>query len=247
VVGEPGDPDAGVVVDPYPTDHRGVVSTFDVTPATPPILVAVGRRRLTVADYLSVLFHAPGRAGEQVAIVPAGGTAATAVARRSTGSGSPADGTLVFPTGSFRPAAYEAVLLDAGDAVLSRSPFWLYAPGAPTQVFTSKSVYAVGEPIGVSWVNDPGMRWDWLGIYSPGEADDSPTSTTRTSGYGGNGHYLLYTYTHTAIEGTTTFSADAFPGYITWPLGTGTYEIRLLLDDGYRSLASSAPFKVIQP
>jgi hypothetical protein len=29
--------------------------------------------------------------------------------------------------------------------------------------------------------------------------------------------------------------------------GTGTYQIRLLLDDGYRSAAVSAPFKIVQP
>jgi len=36
-------------------------------------------------------------------------------------------------------------------------------------------------------------------------------------------------------------------GYTTWPLQPGNYEIRLLLDDGYRSAATSAPFKVVQP
>ena len=42
VVGEPAFPDAGVTIAPYPTDHRGVVTSFDVTPGTPPIFAAAG-------------------------------------------------------------------------------------------------------------------------------------------------------------------------------------------------------------
>ena len=245
VVGEPGFADAGVTISPYPTDHRGVVTAFDVTPGTAPILVAVSSRRLFNGDVQSVTFHARGRAGEAVAIVPAGAAGTAAIARRPTNGA--VDGVVTFGTGTLAPGAYEAVLLDSAGDIPSRSPFWLYAPGTPAMVFTSKSEYISGEPIQVSWANAPGFRWDWLGIYSPGESDSSKVSTRRTSGYGGNGHYRLYTYTRTAIEGTTTFSSDSFPGYQEWPLAPGNYEIRLLLDDGYRSLASSAPFKVVKP
>jgi len=245
VVGEPGFADAGVTIAPYPTDHRGVVTAFDVTPGTAPILVAVSSRRLFNGDVQAVTFHARGRTGESVAIVPAGAPGTAAIARRPTNGA--VDGVVTFGTGTLAPGAYEAVLLDSANGVQSRSPFWLYAPGSPTTVTTSKSQYVSGEPIQVSWTNAPGSRWDWLGIYSPGESDSSKVSTLRTSGYGGNGHYRLYTYTRTAIEGTTTFSADSFPGYQEWPLAPGNYEIRVLLDDGYRSLASSAPFKVVKP
>ncbi len=247
IVGEIGNPDVGVAVSPYPTDHRGVVSTFDVTPGAAPILVAVSDRRLFVGDSQSVLFHARGRSGESVAILPAGGAAASAVIQRPTGNAAPTDGTLTFPTAGLVPGAYDAALLDSRGAILSRSSFWLYPPGSPSEVATSKSVYTTGEPIQVSWKNAPGMRWDWLAIYRPGDTDESPVNSSRTSGYGGNGHYLLYGYTHTAIEGSAAFNADSAPGYLTWPLGPGIYEIRMLLDDGYRSLASSAPFKIVAP
>jgi len=245
VVGEAGFPDAGVTITPYPTDHRGVLTTFDIAPGTPPILVAVASRRLFTGDTQMVTFHARGKSGETVAIVPAGAPGSAAIVRRPTNGA--ADGTLAFGTGTLPPGAYEAVLLDPAGAVQSRSPFWLYAPGTPAMLVTSNSQYVSGEPIEVSWTNAPGSRWDWLGIYSPGESDSSKVSTKRTSGYGGNAHYRLFTYTRTAIEGTATFSADSFPGYADWPLAPGNYEIRMLLDDGYRSLASSAPFKVVKP
>jgi hypothetical protein len=245
VVGEGGFRDAGVTIDPYPTDHRGVLTTFDVTPGVSPILVSVGARRVFRGETLMVTFHARGRTGEAVVIVPAGGTAAAALIRRPTGGA--VDGTLAFGTSSLAPGAYEAALTDSGGSIVSRSPFWLYAPGTPPALVTSKSVYVSGEPIEVSWKGAPGSRWDWLGIYSPGESDSSKVSSQRVSGAGGNGHYRLYAYTRTAIEGTATFTAESFPGYTVWPLQPGNYEIRLLLDDGYRTLASSPPFKVVKP
>ncbi len=246
ILGEVGGPDVDIAVDPYPTDHRGVVSTFEVQAADLPVLVAVEARRLSVGDDLAVRFHSPGRRNERVALVPAGGRASDAVAIAPTGPGSPTDGRLVFSTAGFEPAAYEAALVSARGAILSRSPFWVYAPGAPTTVATSNSVYAIGEPIEVSWTNAPGMRWDWLGIYSPGESDENPIATRcETYNCGGNGRYLLYEYTRASIEGTTSFTEDSFVGWGTWPLQPGNYEIRLLLDDGYRSVASSAPFKVV--
>ena len=57
----------------------------------------------------------------------------------------------------------------------------------------------------------------------------------------------MYTYTRTAIEGAARIDARATPGTYAWPLKPGTYEIRLLVDDSYRSVASSASFKVVKP
>jgi hypothetical protein len=88
---------------------------------------------------------------------------------------------------------------------------------------------------------------DWLGVYTAGDSADNPNNSTCSAGYCGNGHYLLYEYTHNTIEGTTTFGPASQIGYTSWPLKTGNYEIRLLLDDGYRSVAASPQFKIVQP
>ncbi|MEK7284198.1 MAG: hypothetical protein AAB249_10340, partial [Acidobacteriota bacterium] len=183
---------------------------------------------------------------ERVAILPAGGSTVDAVAERSTAGA--VDGRVVFSTARLAPAAYEAALIDDAGAIVSRSPFWLYAPGTPAIVTTAKSEYRPGEDIRVSWANAPGMRWDWLGIYKPGDSDGSPQATScDTYNCGGNQRYLLYEYTRAAIEGTTTFTAASAPGWVTWPLAPGMYEIRLLLDDGYRSIAASEPFRIVGP
>ena len=120
-------------------------------------------------------------------------------------------------------------------------------PGTPTKVWTTKRTYVVGEPITVRWRAAPGFRWDWLGAYKPGNTATSPHSAGCNAGCASNGGYLLYVYTKTAIEGTATFDASAFPGTYTWPLKAGTYEIRFLVDDSYRSIAVSANFKVVKP
>jgi hypothetical protein len=246
IVGEVGGPDVDIGLDPYPTDHRGVVSTFDVKPGKAPVFAAVERRRLSIGERLSVVFHAPGRRGEHVAIVPAGGKGEETVKSRPTGPHSPADGTVRLPTQGLRRGAYEAVLLDKRDEVLSRSPFWLYPHGQPTRVFTSRQVYRQGAPIRVSWSNAPGMRWDWVALYRFGEGGAGPEATTCNATLCGNGDYLLYEYTGASIEGATRFTASSAQGLGSWPLEPGRYEVRLLLDDGYRSVATSRPFRVVE-
>jgi hypothetical protein len=238
VVGEGGNPNTDIAVDPWPSDHRGIVSTFDVTPASMPILVAVEERSRDQGQTLHVRFHG----GASVTLVR-GGT--TATSKSTEGA---LDGTLSFATTNLAPGAYQAVLRNSSGQALSRSRFWLYAPGSVTTVQTAKPVYKVGEPIRVSWKKAPGMKFDWLGLYSAGENADNPTASTCSAGLCGNGHYFLYTYTHNTIEGSTTFDANSFAGWKTWEqIGTGTYQIRLLLDDGYRSAAVSPPFKIVHP
>ena len=243
IVGERGGPDVDIGVDPYPTDHRGVASTFVVRPGEPPVFVAPESRRLSIGDILSVVFHGSGEDGEHVALAPARG--APPVADQATLA---EDGTLTFSTAGLQRGAYEVLLLSADDDVLSRSTFWLYRPGERTKVWTGKHAYRRGEPIDVSWTNAPGNRWDWLAIFRV-----KPGSTTRyatpgcNAGYCGNGAYLIYEYTKTAIEGTTTFSATSAGARTAWPLRPGRYEVRLLLDDGYSSAAKSPRFTVLKP
>jgi len=240
LVGEVGGPDVDIERDPYPTDHRGVVSTFRVTPADPGPFAAVGERRVFVGDDLDVTFHG---SAERVVLVRAGDGPVDALASLPTGAGT--DGTLTFDTGALQPGDHEALLVGAGGAVVSRSPFWVYPPGAEPSLTTSKSVYEVGERIRVSWEAAPGYRFDWLGIYAPGRGP-AQNADECNAGLCGNGHYLLYEYTDATIEGTTSFGPGSNVGYRTWPLKVGNYEIRLLMDDGYRLLAISNTFKVVR-
>ena len=96
IVGETGGADVGYGFTPYPSDHRGVISTFAVQPAVSPVLVAVSVRRAYVGDPLTVSFHAPGQAGERVGLIRHGGS--TLVRLASTGPAAPQDGSVVLAT-----------------------------------------------------------------------------------------------------------------------------------------------------
>ena len=246
VVGEAGGPDVAYSVTPWPTDHRGVVSTFRVTPAVPAPFAAVDARRVVVGEPLGVRYHAAGGTGQRLAIVPAGQGPSAAVASRPVGPPAAVDGRVTFATATLTPGAYDALLVAASGTVRSRSSFWLYPPGTPTRVATSKSVYLVGEPIDVTWSNAPGMRWDWLSVYVPGSSDGSKVAEGCNAGCSSNSRYLMYVYTKTAIEGAARIDANAVPGTYAWPLKPGSYEIRLLVDDSYRTAGSSASFQVIK-
>ncbi len=156
-----------------------------------------------------------------------------------------ADVTVTFPTGAVAPGAHEALLLNAGDAVLSRSPFWLYAAGTPPRHpddegrlrgRVSRSGCGGGPRPGTG---STGWACSRRGRGPAQNAEDC------NAGSCGNGHYLLYDYTDTRIQGSTLIGPDSFAGYRTWPLKVGSYEIRLLMDDGYRLLAISNSFKIV--
>ncbi|HET9725006.1 MAG TPA: endonuclease/exonuclease/phosphatase family protein [Actinomycetota bacterium] len=228
IVGERGVPWVDRSVRPWPTDHRGVVSTFSVRPGRTPTLVAVERRLSDVGRDVLVRFHASQAPAGAVAVVPAGGDPiADQVAVLTTGGA--ADGTLAFVTDGWTPGSYEAVLLD-GNAELSRIAFWLQEPGGDPSLETSAPTYAEGEPIGVTWRSAPGQRWDWIGVYKRGR-------DPRVA------WYLLWLYTGATVEGQATLDASS---YGPWPLEAGRYSVYLLADDGYKLLAR-ADFEVVAP
>ncbi len=135
---------------------------------------------------------------------------------------------------------------DAAGNALARTPFWLYEEGAVTTVTTSKRVYEFGEPIVVTWTNAPGLFADWVGLYRGVYSTESPTQSVSYAGWGaGNLAYKMWEYTHASIEGTIALCETSPGADENWPLQPGSYEIRYLLDDQYRCVASSARFQVV--
>jgi hypothetical protein len=222
VVGEWNNVNADIGIrPPWPSDHRSVVSTFDVAPAPMPTLVAVNRPLRSVGQDVVVRYHAPGAPGEHVAIVPAGGDPATDTQHTQPTTPGATDGTVTFSTSGWPAGAYEAVLLSGGGGELARIPFWLKPPDAGVDIATGTDTYAVGEPIDVSWTYAPGRRWDWIGIYKRGRDPHIA-------------YYLLWTYTGATVAGSAALGPDA---HGPWPLPAGKYTAYLLTDDGYKALA----------
>jgi len=218
VVGEPGGPGVDIAIDPWPTDHRGVVSTVEVDPGTPPTFVAPERRLGETGVPMGVVFHAPAGSGASVVVTRPGDDAPLV----SVPTGAVEDGTVDVPTDDLTPGAYR-VALRTPTTVLSRSRFWLAAPGQGPVVTLAHDVVRTGRPIVVRWANAPGQRWDWIGVYRRG-ADPNIDQ------------YLTWFYTDASIQGTERLDA-ASEG--PWPLRPGRYRVYLLADDGYDVLAGA--------
>jgi hypothetical protein len=234
VVGEASDPQVELgFPGRFPTDHRGVVSTFDVTPQVAPPMVSPAQRRVAAHEgsRLRVRFNATGSADELVAIVPSNGRRPVA----ETSTGGRTSGSVTLATRGLATGRYDVVLRDAATGRTTASaPIWVYEH-AGTRVTTGAGTYRVGEPVVVSWTAAPGQHLDWVGLFRCHRTCDDP------------GSYLAYRYTRTRIAGTLAFSRRELPGETSsWPLPPGEYVARLLVDDSYRVAGTSRRFSVVR-
>ena len=101
----------------------------------------------------------------------------------------------------------------------------------PVSLAIGSEVYAMGEPISVTFAEGPGNPKDWVGIYRPDMIPGSAAAPawayvngSKTAGQG-------------RIGGTLVFD-DALP--------PGNYVARFFENDGYKQLAS-APFSIAEP
>ena len=239
LVGETGNPQVDVALPGrFPTDHRGVVSTFEVTPPVAPLAVAPSERRVIVGAgrRLHVRFHGTGGAGEVVAVVPGSGADGRLLAVGSTGGRT--SGDVALSTSRLRAGRYDVVLRDTGTgADLARSPIWVYGRGTRVRMTTDARRYRAGASVTVSWTRAPGEHLDWVGLYRCRRRCDEP------------GSYLAYRYTRTRIEGSLVLSDTVAPGEGAppWPLPPGQYVARLLVDDSYRVIGETPRFRVLAP
>jgi hypothetical protein len=217
LVGESGGEGVDVAVDPWPTDHRATVSTFEVEPASAPTLVSPDTRLVAVGEQVVVRFHAEDGA-DALALVPEGAAANAADQTVEFHEGT-RSGDARFVTENLSPGAYDAVLVSRSRGELARATVWVQAAGGAPEVHTVRSTFDVGEPFEVEWRFAPGNRWDWVGVYRRGE---NP------------GRYLLWVHTRGTVEGSAVFDRDSVGA---WPLSPGEYSVYLLRDDSYRVLA----------
>jgi endonuclease/exonuclease/phosphatase family metal-dependent hydrolase len=220
ILGEVGGPQVDISVDPWGSDHRGVMATFDLTPGAVPVFVSVDTHHATVGDTVVARYRGTGTEGERIVVRRAEDTAGVPVSEHMLSAGAP-DGTAELATTGLAPGDYEVQLLHATGGVTTRTPLHVAAEGAtPTLTLASSSV-AAGEPIEVTFTGTPGARWDWFGLYPRG---GDPTVDD----------YLYYAYTGSRVSGTTTID-EAGEG--DWPFAPGEYDLLLLSDDGYEELA----------
>lgn len=223
LVGEVGGADVDRAHDPWTSDHRAVLSTFEVSPVALPPTLALDRRLLTEGERLAVRHHAPGSPAGTITVESG------AVAVGPSLAVTEESGSAVLDTGSLAPGAYDAVLRDDEGTELERNPFWVRSAEPGVTLTTGRAAYDAGEPIEVAWDDGPANRWDWIGVYERGAADP------------GRDDFLLWGYTagHDAgvlpptVSGAMTLGPDSAGRG--WPLPPGDYRVHYLLADRYRS------------
>lgn len=219
VVGEGGGPDVEIAVDPWPADHRGLVTTFEVEPAPTPDLITVEPRLVKPGEVFIIRVATQKQEKLGVfGIYPAGAPEdATPITSLPC---DPAD-HLAAPFGTARlvPGEYLAAVSDANGKRLASIPFWVTDPSAKPGISVAQASVKSGDPVEVSWTSAPGNKFDWLGIYNAGDPDLY--------------NYLGYLYTNATVAGSVSFTTEDFGE----ALPPGEYEARLMRDDAYVEMA----------
>ncbi len=222
MIGEVNNPAVDIAVDPYPSDHRAVVSTFRVVPAPSPALIAVDTPLFVQGSDFLVRFQTPDFGNWGVVIVPhEGNPAEDAVVSAKGPDVISTRRSFKFGSTSIAPGMYDAVLLDAHSKELVRTSFHILAKDAVPELRLEKSTFKPGEAIQVFWRNAPGMKNDWIGVYHANDPDL----------YGG---YMAFVYTGAKVDGSLLFDSKV----LREPLAPGEYELRLMREDSYVMLAT---------
>jgi hypothetical protein len=218
-VGEAGAKGVDIGIAPWPSDHRGILVSMEVTPSPAPPLVAAWPMRVRRGETLRVRVRNGGM-GARVVLVPKGTDPATISAARE------ATGELTYATKDLIPGAYEVVLFAGGGKILDRAPVRVSEPGTPPEVHAEKATVKAGEAIDAVWTNAPGNRWDWVGIYAAGVDPKEDESES-----------LLWKHTRASVDGKAVLDKSAEgPG---WPLKPGKYRLYLFEDDAYKPMAGA--------
>lgn len=220
ILGEPGNPAVALSVTPFPSDHRGVLSTVEVVPVKAPALVTVEPRPVVAGGSFLIRAHVPDRGAWTAVVVKAGadwteggvtGIADVDLADRPT---------LRLSTIGMEVGAYDVVLISAG-AEVARHRFSVIPADGKAQIAATGPVVPGGD-IALRFSGAPGFKLDWVGVYRAGEM----------SVY----NYLGFAYTGARHEGDLVFPA----GDLYEELQPGDYELRLMLDDAYQVQAVGA-------
>jgi endonuclease/exonuclease/phosphatase family metal-dependent hydrolase len=226
-VGEVGGPGVGISVTPWPSDHRAVVSRFDVELAPLPALVAAAPRVARGDAPLRIEYQLPGHTAGSLAVVAAADAESAAPARRVPAD--PGRGTVTLDAGALAPGEYEVRLMDASGHEICRNTFWVLDPKAAPFVEILGTHFAAGTSLPIRWRNAPGNRNDWLAVFDAGAPCDAD-------------NVRVWAYVEARSAGALALNASSTESG--WPLAAGRYVVRLLDDDGFHLLAESAAFQI---
>jgi hypothetical protein len=224
ILGELHGPDVDLSVNPFPSDHRGVI--VDCVLQSKPILNYIQTNNRIINFNDSILLHYKSEFKESLKIVLIDSSGNNIFSMNNVSSYKDVIHAKI-PENCVRKI--QAQLLYK-DSIISRSDFWRFeAVKFQPKLLVSKNEFLVNEPIKVTWQNSPGDRFDWIAVY--------PKSANTSYDYGlthQQSHYLIYKYTMGEVSGSLSLDSLSKGDY--WPLPPGEYQIHLLSDDGFTSL-----------
>ncbi|KTD10965.1 Endonuclease/Exonuclease/phosphatase family protein [Legionella gratiana] len=101
------------------------------------------------------------------------------------------------------------------------------------QILVSKKSLKSGESFKIIWKNAPGYYYDYISI-SPKDRNRTMNETVRLYTQGEiNG---IIQYANKNVQGNW---INWYKAHASWPLAPGAYDVKLMLDDGYNSLATT--------
>ena len=224
IVGEANRADVTISVMPWPSDHRAVVSQFKVMSAPMPPLISTAHRVYRTGENVEVYTHTSANTPISVTVTRAEDAQHVIAEQLVNGTGH-----LAFPSALFTPGEYKIEMGSAGNsAPLSRN-FWVLEAQARPTVEVIGLAFDQNDPIEIRWHNSPGNRNDYVKVYKLGD----PTVNE------GDG---AWAYTKARPDGR--LYLDRTTSENGWPLEPGSYNIRLMKDDGNDQLAVSQRFIV---
>jgi exonuclease III len=218
---------ADIAIDPWPSDHRAVVSTFEIEPAPMPHLLIVDPALVATGDLVTVKVIT--RKADERGVI--GIFQADKPETEQPITSQPPERsdhlTATFGTVRLNPGKYIAAFTDSAGNRLASTEFRVQ-PALKPHLQVKKASVNPGDPIDVMWRGAPGNKSDWIGIY---KADEPNLSS-----------FLARIEANSAVNGQATFAFEAFGD----DLQPGKYEVRLMLAGGYVELAN-ARFVVSNP
>ena len=248
VVGE-DHPISDIVVEPWPSDHRAVVSEFQATPKPVADLdpsVATDAEVYDRGQPVTVDFVGA-RRGARITIEDAARPhAPECLALTRGGDGTwLAAGQVVFDSDTagcswpLEPGDHR-VALHRGGKTVATADIRVRDPSEQGTLELDADAYISGDPITATFTNAPGNATDWVGIYRVG--DRPGVVASRFWQYVGGGQ----TPSDPVINGSVTFSADTpGEGAASWPPEPGEYLAYLFAEDGYGIVAGPVAFEVV--
>lgn len=224
IIGEEGGPNVDIAIAPYPSDHRGVLTTCLVRAVSTSDFVQAYPWVSMINDSLLVQYNSKKSAAKAVTILDEDGKEIKVISLTRINRDEVWIDLPTAPSGK-----YSLHLKANDDSIIARNTFWRKSELDKAELKLSKNTFKSGESIAVEWKNSPGHRLDWIAIYPAKAKTEEDYNQVAW-----NSKYMVYEYTMGAVNGKLILSEKSKIN--TWPLPVGEYSVHLLLDDGFQSI-----------